>query len=163
MDRLNQWLTLLANLGVIGGIVFLAVEIQQNTLSNQMTARESATQGHIDYLGYLPDNETLASAHSKLLNGKSLSSVESAQMSIFLQMRWRHYERVYYQWRNDLISEQEWTGFKAGIRRSFVEDVPLWTKSKEVWENDKSRFSRDFVEYIEGVRNAGNRILPNDT
>ncbi len=29
-DRLNKWLTLLANLGVVAGIVFLAVEIGQN-------------------------------------------------------------------------------------------------------------------------------------
>ena len=31
LSDLNEWLTLTANLGVIGGIVFLAVEIQQNT------------------------------------------------------------------------------------------------------------------------------------
>ena len=31
MDRLNQWLALIANMGVIGGVVFLAVEIQQTS------------------------------------------------------------------------------------------------------------------------------------
>jgi len=31
MDKLNRWLTLIANLGVVAGIVFLAVEIRQNT------------------------------------------------------------------------------------------------------------------------------------
>ena len=30
-DMLNQWLMLAANLGVIAGIAFLAVEISQNT------------------------------------------------------------------------------------------------------------------------------------
>jgi hypothetical protein len=29
-DRLNKWLTLIANFGVIAGIVFLALEIQQS-------------------------------------------------------------------------------------------------------------------------------------
>jgi hypothetical protein len=29
-DKLNKWLTLLANLGVVAGLVFLAVEIRQN-------------------------------------------------------------------------------------------------------------------------------------
>jgi len=33
VDRLNRWLTLLANIGVIVGIAFLAIEIQQNTES----------------------------------------------------------------------------------------------------------------------------------
>jgi hypothetical protein len=30
LDKLNQWLTLLANFGVVAGIVFLAIEIRQN-------------------------------------------------------------------------------------------------------------------------------------
>jgi hypothetical protein len=30
-DKLNQWLMLATNLGVIAGIAFLAVEISQNT------------------------------------------------------------------------------------------------------------------------------------
>ena len=31
MDRGNQWLTLIANLGVIAGLIFLGFEIRQNT------------------------------------------------------------------------------------------------------------------------------------
>ena len=41
MDRLNQWLTLLANIGVIVGIVFLAFEIQQNTEMMKAQTRDS--------------------------------------------------------------------------------------------------------------------------
>ena len=44
LDRLNQWLTLLANFGVVAGIVFLAVEIRQNQAlleQNQQTAHGS--------------------------------------------------------------------------------------------------------------------------
>jgi hypothetical protein len=30
LDRLNRWLNLLANIGVVAGIVFLAIEVGQN-------------------------------------------------------------------------------------------------------------------------------------
>jgi hypothetical protein len=30
LDKLNKWLTLLANFGVVAGIIFLAVEVRQN-------------------------------------------------------------------------------------------------------------------------------------
>jgi hypothetical protein len=30
LDSLNKWLTLLANLGVVAGIIFLAIELRQN-------------------------------------------------------------------------------------------------------------------------------------
>jgi hypothetical protein len=37
MDRLNRWLTLLTNMGVLLGLVFVALEVQQNTraMSNE--------------------------------------------------------------------------------------------------------------------------------
>ena len=31
LDRLNRWLTLVANVGVVAGIVFLGLEIQQTS------------------------------------------------------------------------------------------------------------------------------------
>jgi hypothetical protein len=30
LDNLNKWLTLLANLGVMAGVIFLAIEVRQN-------------------------------------------------------------------------------------------------------------------------------------
>ena len=38
-DELNRWLTLIANISVVAGIVFLAVEIRQNTESQQESLR----------------------------------------------------------------------------------------------------------------------------
>ena len=152
MEKLNQWLTLAANLGVIAGLIFLGLEIQQNTISTRMAARENATQGHIDYLGYLLDNTVLARANEKLSNNQPVDDLEDNQMRIFLQMRWRHYERVYYQYRNDLISDQEWAGFEAGIMRSFRDENDLWRMSGNVWARDKERLSQQFAEYVEGLR-----------
>jgi hypothetical protein len=152
MEKLNQWLTLAANFGVIAGLIFLGLEIQQNTISTRMAARENATQGHIDYLGYLLDNTVLARANEKLTNNQPVDALEDNQMRIFLQMRWRHYERVYYQYRNDLISDQEWAGFEAGIMRSFRDENDLWRMSGTVWERDKERLSQQFAEYVEGLR-----------
>ncbi len=152
MEKLNQWLTLAANFGVIAGLIFLGLEIQQNTISTRMAARENATQGHIDYLGYLLDNTVLARANEKLSNNQPVDDLEDNQMRIFLQMRWRHYERVYYQYRNDLISHQEWAGFEAGIMRSFRGENDLWRMSGKVWVRDKERLSQQFAEYVEGLR-----------
>ncbi|MEQ8958840.1 MAG: hypothetical protein RLP02_13095 [Coleofasciculus sp. C2-GNP5-27] len=47
IDKLNQWLALLGNFGVIVGIIFLAVEIRQNEsiLSSEMTMSELSATG----------------------------------------------------------------------------------------------------------------------
>ena len=41
LDSLNKWLMLAANLGVIAGIIFLGVEIQQNNESLNAQSRDS--------------------------------------------------------------------------------------------------------------------------
>lgn len=42
-DSANWWLTLLANLGVLGGLVFVGLEIQQNTSQLRADASHSMT------------------------------------------------------------------------------------------------------------------------
>ena len=44
MELLNDWMTLIANFGVVAGIVFLAVEIQQNTNMMQAQTRSTISQ-----------------------------------------------------------------------------------------------------------------------
>jgi hypothetical protein len=42
-DRLDRWLTLLANLGVLGGLVFVGLEVRQNTSQLRADASYSIT------------------------------------------------------------------------------------------------------------------------
>lgn len=44
MDRLNQWLTLVANVGVVLGIVFLAYELRQNTEMMRAQTKSAAVE-----------------------------------------------------------------------------------------------------------------------
>ena len=39
LDSLNKWLMLAANIGVITGIIFLAIEVDQNNLSTKGQTR----------------------------------------------------------------------------------------------------------------------------
>ena len=43
-SKLNERLTLIANLSVVVGIIFLAVELQQNTQAIQAQTRDSLTE-----------------------------------------------------------------------------------------------------------------------
>jgi hypothetical protein len=44
VDRLNSWLSLIANIGVIAGFIFLAYEIQQNTAQLRADASYSINE-----------------------------------------------------------------------------------------------------------------------
>ncbi len=66
IDNLNKWLTLLGNLGVILGIIFLAMEIQQNTNMMQAQTRDAITEKQLTfYTSMFSDSEILES-HSNM-------------------------------------------------------------------------------------------------
>ena len=82
LDKLNKWLTLLANFGVVAGLIFLVIEIRQNqTLleQNQQTMLRdqelqilSATQSEVETFNDLRAQIYLDEELSKLwLEGQS--------------------------------------------------------------------------------------------
>ena len=50
LKRLNEWLALLANLGVIAGVVFLAIEVNLNNLLMKSQTRSDIAQSITDVL-----------------------------------------------------------------------------------------------------------------
>lgn len=64
LDRLNDWLTLIANLGVIAGLVFVGLEIRQNTLVMERQIRvEYADNVH----GQIAESDHLAPIVAKVV------------------------------------------------------------------------------------------------
>ncbi len=88
LDRTNRWLTLATNLGVIGGIVFLAIEIGQNQASleqsnriNLLDARTTEVQQYNDFRTVLAQDKELSEIWTKGLSGDALDSSESARFA----------------------------------------------------------------------------------
>lgn len=68
-DRLNDWLTLIANLGVIGGLVFVGLEVRQNTLAMERQIRvEFADNTH----GRIAESNELVSIVAKVVEGQGV-------------------------------------------------------------------------------------------
>ncbi len=47
LDKVNRWLTLLANVGVLAGIVFLALEMRHNSNAINAQTHDSIADGFI--------------------------------------------------------------------------------------------------------------------
>ena len=83
-------------LAIVASLIFVALEVRQANLATRIAARDSASQGHIDYMSNMIVPEILAAADRKAVRNEEMSDLESAQLSQFHAMRWRHYERVFF-------------------------------------------------------------------
>lgn len=128
MDRLNQWLTLVANLAVVAGIVFLAVETDQNTQMMRATAVQASTdvaRQQILYIAELAENK---SDRDFWINRSGVIGMQG----------------LYRQWKMGVLPDEEWGMWQRII--CWNSQGQHW---KERWPDNSTILIPDFVAYVD--------------
>jgi len=93
----EQLISIVANIGVVAGIVFLGFELRQN--NDLMASEARATYASMDQTGwgFLIDNPDLIATLIKDRNGEELSDAEALRldalwMQTFAQLQFRYFE-----------------------------------------------------------------------
>jgi hypothetical protein len=85
MDKLNQWLAVLANFGVVVGIIFLAMEIRTNTATNRIAIQSSFSANWVDINGGIAHDRNFAVIFEKAVAGEELDAVEHRQFHHYVR------------------------------------------------------------------------------
>lgn len=116
IEKANQWLALLANVGVVVGIVFLAFEIRTNTSTNRIAILQNYSDNWMHIHAQTAENSALAELVESALAGQELSGVQARQFQSWaLQFvsqahdMLRHYDE-------DLVSRSELVAAFENIR-----------------------------------------------
>ena len=141
---LGQIFRILANLGVIAGIVFLGVELQQNNALLGAQARATRAQVRMDGGDLLLSNPHLISTLAKQVNGESLSLTDELTLTRLADAVFVRWEYVYGEFREGLIDEES---IPVQNWRNLVQS---WPNMRKHWE-EFGRFSYhpDFVQWME--------------
>ena len=66
MDRVNKWLTLTANIGIVTGLIFLAIELNQNNVLMKANAYQERSDDLIEISAMIVESDVLSSAVAKI-------------------------------------------------------------------------------------------------
>lgn len=128
-DRVNRWLTLGANIGVLVGIILLVAELDQNRDMMRSQIRYQVFQDEANYnLAVATDRQLVELIH-RAGQGESLDGVDRTQNFIRLIAYFRIQENIHFQFRQGLFDEDEYEGIKRA-QRGFVGVSPA---TAEVW------------------------------
>ena len=145
MDRLNRWLTLIANLGVLMGILILAFEIRQNTLALQATAiQESVSRSRETLLMFATDPEV---NRIEMIGGEDpskLSSEELRRYGWIIRSYWMGNQGLYRQWELGVLPNEEWRVQKTIICTNF--SAP---GMQMLWPSNRRSLIPAFVKLVE--------------
>ena len=107
---LGQTINTLANLGVIAGIIFLAVELRQNQQLTAAQTRNSIAQVSVNLIRGEAENPQLLEVIAKGMAGEELTPVEQQQFDLSWASYFPHWQNMHYQYERDLFDEEEYAG-----------------------------------------------------
>jgi hypothetical protein len=152
LDKLNKWLTLIANVAILGGLVFVALEIQQNTNAVRSAAVQEATNIAREHpLMYVqnPEINRLEMADYDLL------SEEDKRRRFWLAVSfWHAMQGLYRQNELGTFPQPEWEVWVRIICANYAQSHP------ELWSRAATTHSADFVEFVENCEPGSAHILP---
>ena len=138
---LGQSISILANVGVIAGIIFLGVELHQNNELLETEARRGLMQNRIDTNRVWAGDEGLMQLREKAHNNESLTEAENWRLeadfaAVMTAMEWEYEQfqggRVLY------APVEGWRGIFA-----------RWPYMKSIWEDFRDRFSPEFARFVD--------------
>ncbi|MDG2167256.1 MAG: hypothetical protein P8L44_04920 [Opitutales bacterium] len=144
-EKLNSWLNLGANIGVLIGLALLVFEIRQNSdlMRAQISQSRSETQraGMQSYMNspYIP------SILVKLENNEALTDEESIRYSFYVRGILRNFDNQYWQYKQGFLGDETpqaiefWVRNIIGTRKGGI----------ELWDQYRSAFADDFAAFVE--------------
>jgi hypothetical protein len=140
---LGQAIQILANLGVLAGIVFLALEVSQNTNAIRISTVQGLQQTVSDSVGYATATVDHAALFMRGINDyESLSPDEQAWLGLVVRQIFLTLDSYYWAYRNGAMPDELWDR-EMGLLR-------LWLNTPaglSVWNG--GGFSEPFTAFVE--------------
>ena len=144
MDKLNQWMTLAANVGVLVGIIFLAYEIRQNTDAVHAQTREAILAAGQAELPAVRNDPNLIDS---IVREGSLTADEQVKLYTWLVSALKVREFSWLQRKSGVIDDAQWQS-ELAVTQAILQAprIRLW------WDRvGHKTVSDEFREFIDSV------------
>ena len=138
----------LGSIGVIGSLVYLAMQIRQNTRSVRSAAYQAAVASSVDTAARFATSEALSDAFWKgFRDYETLEGPERLRFGAYAYGLFRSYENLFYQHAQGTIESNLWVGFHNMLLRDLkMPGLVAW------WDSQRNVFSPEFQNYVDGLR-----------
>ena len=139
-------------LGVIGSLVFVGVEVRQNTAEIRGSTHQSVSEQINELYLTIAQDERLSKLVSKMMENsdlrKDLSSSDQISLDFVVLTGLRRIENIYLQYLDGILSNSAFDRIGMSFyKRQYA---------MEAWEQYKGGFDSNFVNFFEKLRDEVN-------
>jgi hypothetical protein len=136
-----------SSVAVIVSLIYLAVQIRQNTRATRASTYQSVVMHGGAMLRSLMENPELSDL---LIKGGQfpgdLTPGETVRFASFASSVFRYFDSLYYHSRRGTMEQAQWSGFDRFLREVLVsKGLVAW------WAEHKHIFDAQFISYVDGV------------
>ena len=148
LEAVNAIAQLIAAIGVIASLFYLAAQIRQNTRSMRAVVVDSLAHSLVDLLGPQAQNPGSLRAFSVVTeNWDTASEQDRARAVPFIFATFKLFENAWFQQRQGTLDRQQWEGWDAYIRTYYHRPrVTTW------WTMRRAAFAAGFRDYLESSK-----------
>ena len=144
----RQIFEIIGLLSVIGSLIFVGIEINQNTAAVRGATQQEVSDQISEFYKIGIENERMAYITHQAMNGdisKDDLSVTDYQRFLFLSMLgFRRVENVYLQYKNGFLDKVAFDRIGMSFYRTNL--------VREIWEERREAFDPEFAEFFEELR-----------
>ena len=156
-ERVDRWLSLAANIGVIIGFVLLAYEVNQSTKVAIGAVSQGLTEQSLDFFSLKIDGDTVAKATYKQSLGEELDDYEKFQLAQHQYFNFRVFENAFLQYRRGLYDDSEWEKYQRIIANIFRANLI----ARDMWDRTEDQWTVEFSAEVNAVRRSAS-ATPSD-
>ena len=148
METINAIAQLVAALGVIASLFYLAAQIRQNTRSQRSVVVDSLTSSLIALLGPQSSDPQLTRAFASATEDWEGASWEDRSRALTtLFALFKLFENAWFQQRQGTLDREQWEGWDLYIRVYYHRPgVQVW------WADRRGMFAVGFRKYVEATK-----------
>jgi len=135
-------------LGVVVTLVYLSLQIRQNTRSSRLASFQSSTELLSQINTTIASNDELADIFTRIYANADtdLTQKERLKFNFINLALFRAWETAFFQRREGLALGQSWQRYEQSIRSQLrVRQVQHW------WQNNTFGFTDEFREYVDTI------------
>jgi hypothetical protein len=136
-----------AAVGVIVSLIYLAMQIRQNTESVRANTSHAVSSSFTEWGRRLLDRDLFCIWREGRGDLQSLSPEERDRFLMMAQIQFRNYEDAFHQFQRSLLEAEVWESRRTAMLEYFFEPgIQDW------WSRRKNTFSRSFREFLDQQR-----------
>ena len=133
----GQTIAILANIGVLLGIVFLAMEIRDSRIAILAQTQDSVADGFLTLnLATITEPEIGLTFQKGLCEPEELTDLEAARFSMHMRALFNQFRRIYRLYEQGLLDEQAWKLYGTEAYQFMVSPGGEWHFSVNELEPD---------------------------